>query len=226
MDKLEGLLENPLVRILLGVGLLFAINSPILSIAQTIIGESDTLAEFFFERLWNVSRVVWLIVLIVAAAWIAAGLNFKFDPPSVFISAGIFVFWMLILLNLRPDLPDLLNSLFSIVRSALTLGGVLVGGLAFFKAMQSGQPLTAASVSGLTDAMKPPTAGGPNPAAPGPAGAGPVGQGGVAGAPAAPAAGASAAAASGSPEAGWFPDPKGEATLRYWDGGQWTDHTN
>ncbi len=23
---------------------------------------------------------------------------------------------------------------------------------------------------------------------------------------------------------GWFPDPKGEARLRWWDGGQWTDH--
>lgn len=27
------------------------------------------------------------------------------------------------------------------------------------------------------------------------------------------------------PEAGWFPDPSGEAGLRWWDGSQWTDHT-
>ena len=28
------------------------------------------------------------------------------------------------------------------------------------------------------------------------------------------------------PEAGWFPDPSGEAGLRWWDGSQWTDHTH
>ena len=26
--------------------------------------------------------------------------------------------------------------------------------------------------------------------------------------------------------AGWHPDPRGEARLRYWDGSQWTDHTS
>jgi hypothetical protein len=25
--------------------------------------------------------------------------------------------------------------------------------------------------------------------------------------------------------AGWHPDPRGEARLRWWDGSQWTDHT-
>jgi hypothetical protein len=27
------------------------------------------------------------------------------------------------------------------------------------------------------------------------------------------------------PAADWFPDPKGEARLRYWDGKRWTEHT-
>lgn len=27
------------------------------------------------------------------------------------------------------------------------------------------------------------------------------------------------------PAPGWYPDPSGEAELRYWDGGQWTDDT-
>ncbi|WP_199832574.1 DUF2510 domain-containing protein [Gordonia iterans] len=25
--------------------------------------------------------------------------------------------------------------------------------------------------------------------------------------------------------AGWYPDPAGQPQLRYWDGGQWTEHT-
>ena len=30
----------------------------------------------------------------------------------------------------------------------------------------------------------------------------------------------------GNPPANWYPDPKGEAELRYWDGSQWTEHTH
>ena len=26
--------------------------------------------------------------------------------------------------------------------------------------------------------------------------------------------------------AGWFPDPSGQAQLRYWDGTRWTEHTH
>jgi uncharacterized protein DUF2510 len=33
------------------------------------------------------------------------------------------------------------------------------------------------------------------------------------------------AAQSDSPAADWYPDPKGEARLRYWDGTAWTDNT-
>jgi hypothetical protein len=48
-------------------------------------------------------------------------------------------------------------------------------------------------------------------------------------APAAPAAQAApaqqAAPAGGAAKADWYPDPRGEKRLRYWDGSQWTDHT-
>jgi hypothetical protein len=43
-------------------------------------------------------------------------------------------------------------------------------------------------------------------------------------APAEPAAAAGGAAA-GAAKADWYPDPRGEKRLRYWDGSQWTDHT-
>ena len=29
-----------------------------------------------------------------------------------------------------------------------------------------------------------------------------------------------------NPPANWYPDPRGEAELRYWDGNQWTEHTH
>lgn len=33
------------------------------------------------------------------------------------------------------------------------------------------------------------------------------------------------AQAGGQPKADWYPDPQGQARLRYWDGSQWTDQT-
>ena len=39
------------------------------------------------------------------------------------------------------------------------------------------------------------------------------------------APGAEPAVAAG-PAPGWFPDPQGEARLRWWDGSRWTDHTH
>ena len=69
-------------------------------------------------------------------------------------------------------------------------------------------------------------------------GGGPLGGGGqpAGGQPAAaqPAGGAGAASAGaadpgaqagGQPKADWYPDPQGQARLRYWDGSQWTDQT-
>jgi hypothetical protein len=95
-------------------------------------------------------------------------------------------------------------------------------------------------------AERSPSLGVANPAAPGGplAGVGPgSGSGGPpqAAAPAAtptPTGGAAPAAGAGAPtsaaaapqggagtKADWYPDPRGEKRLRYWDGSQWTDHT-
>jgi hypothetical protein len=53
----------------------------------------------------------------------------------------------------------------------------------------------------------------------------PPAAGGAAPAAAAPAAQSAPAASAGAAKADWYPDPRGEKRLRYWDGSQWTDHT-
>jgi hypothetical protein len=70
--------------------------------------------------------------------------------------------------------------------------------------------------------------GGARPGGPGAAaaaGPGPLGAGQPPAAPTetGPAVGAPAAQ---QPAADWYPDPKGEARLRYWDGTRWTDQTS
>jgi uncharacterized protein DUF2510 len=64
-----------------------------------------------------------------------------------------------------------------------------------------------------------------------PVGGQPVGGQPVGGQPAGGVGAASAgvadpgAQAAGQPKADWYPDPQGQARLRYWDGSQWTDQT-
>jgi uncharacterized integral membrane protein len=61
-----------------------------------------------------------------------------------------------------------------------------------------------------------------------PAAGGPLGGGHQAGSHQAGAQTAVAdpgAQAGGQPKADWYPDPQGQARLRYWDGAQWTDQT-
>jgi hypothetical protein len=54
-------------------------------------------------------------------------------------------------------------------------------------------------------------------------GAGAGAAGGV-GAPG--SAGTAPGGAGGGPPAGWYPDPQGQARLRYWDGAAWTEQTS
>jgi hypothetical protein len=46
----------------------------------------------------------------------------------------------------------------------------------------------------------------------------------TAGASAAGASAAGASAARSTTPAGWYPDPSTRFEMRYWDGGQWTEH--
>jgi hypothetical protein len=64
--------------------------------------------------------------------------------------------------------------------------------------------------------------GGAASSAPGAGGAGtPAGGAGTAS-----AAGGASGGEGGGPPAGWYPDPQGQARLRYWDGSGWTEQTS
>ncbi len=135
------------------------------------------------------------------------------------------------------DDGEINRKIIGLLLSLLAAGGIAFGGFTAAKERASGQ-FGGPGAGGPLGAG--PGAGVAGPGAGAPVGGGPVGGGPAAGAPGAgvPAggpeaggAGAGAAgaggaqAAGGQPKADWYPDPKGEARLRYWDGTQWTEQT-
>jgi hypothetical protein len=105
---------------------------------------------------------------------------------------------------------------FGFILAALAAVAILVGGILAERSPNLGVANPAAAGGPLA---------GVGPGAPG---------GGFGGSPAAaapapiPAPAAqpqTAPPAAGGQPADWYPDPRGEKRLRYWDGSQWTDHT-
>lgn len=90
-------------------------------------------------------------------------------------------------------------------------------------ASAGGAPATAggAGAAAPASAPQPSVGAGAAPAAATPAAASPGGPGA-----AAPAGGSGPAGESAGPPAGWYPDPQGQARLRYWDGSAWTEQTS
>jgi hypothetical protein len=115
------------------------------------------------------------------------------------------------------------NQKFGLFLAALSSAAILAGGILAERSPSLGVANPAAGGGPL---------GGGGGGAPG-VGAGPApGTGAPTGqpqaatpAPAATPAAASAPAGGGGAAPDWYPDPRGEKRLRYWDGSQWTDHT-
>jgi hypothetical protein len=111
------------------------------------------------------------------------------------------------------------NQKIGLILAAIASLAILAGGILAQRSPNLGVSNPAAAggpLAGVTQGG----GGSAGPASPGPAPGAGVGAapGAGAGAGAAPAGGAGA-------KADWYPDPRGEKRLRYWDGSQWTDHT-
>jgi uncharacterized RDD family membrane protein YckC len=152
--------------------------------------------------------------------------------------------WVLLIVDDFPwIIPMLTGFIVALTNNRRQRVGDLAAGTFVVRAGAAGAPVQNA-VPGAVAA--PPPAAAPAPPAPPPGAPAPTQQmpaaqptapqPAPAGEPAAPAAQPTAAqptappqppapAAPPMPPANWYPDPSGQARLRYWDGARWTDHT-
>jgi hypothetical protein len=187
-------------------------------------------AGSFGANAWDLFSIMDFFLLLVGLAAVgfaaveALGLqvNLPFDRVRALTVLGIvsasFVWGLLV----ESD-----HVKFGFILAALAAAAILGGGILAERNPSLGvaNPAAAGGTrAGVTQGGGGP--GGPAHAGPPPASA-PVGGAPAAGAPnvgAGPAA-ASAPAGGAGAKADWYPDPRGEKRLRYWDGSQWTDHT-
>ena len=171
--------------------------------------------------------VVLAVLAIVAMRALGAepaGLPVPLSTIALGLGALALLYVLFRLLVSPIDIPDALDDAVDVGRSIgiflalLSTIGIVVG--SFLSARERGE-----AVPGVDGGLGTGTGGGPLGGGQPAAGAGQP-AGGAPAATAAPAAsGAPAGAGGGNPAPDWYPDPQGQARLRYWDGSQWTDQT-
>jgi hypothetical protein len=172
--------------------------------------------EFF-----DITDIFLFLVGLCAVAFAAieamgANVNLPFNRVRALTVLGIIASSIVWVFLIEGD-----NRKFGIILAALASLAILAGGILAERSPSLGVANPAANVGGPGGGIGPGPGGGggygqpqapaaPAPAAPAPAAADPA---------------AAAPAAGGGQPADWYPDPRGEKRLRYWDGSQWTDHT-
>jgi hypothetical protein len=176
--------------------------------------------------LFLIAAIAVLVAVLKAANVLPKGL--PASPGLIILALGGFAL-LLVLFRLisipdegAGDIPGVdVGRSFGVFLALLAAAGVTLGGWLSWNEEGKPKPGSAGTGRGV----------GAGPAAGAPLGGGPAAGGPVGGQPqqaAAPAAAApaqQAAPAAGGAKADWYPDPRGEKRLRYWDGSQWTDHT-
>jgi hypothetical protein len=193
---------------------------------------------------WDVlSWVPWLITLIgLAAIGLAVARGLNSVPPNlpaspgfiVLVLGGLATIFVLFRLLVVPDsgagsgLVDVGRS-FGLFVAFIAAVGVTIGGWLTWNEEGKPRPGGAPGRAGAPPATAPLPGGQPYAGAQPQAPAQPQQAAYTPPAAATPAAQAEPAAAAqpagGAAKADWYPDPRGEKRLRYWDGSQWTDHT-
>jgi hypothetical protein len=193
---------------------------------------------------WTVLSFIDILLFLIAAAAIAvAVLRMANSIPRLAVSPGLVVLGLGVLATLLVlfriiDIPgdasgfesaavDIGRS-FGIFVALLASLGIAAGGWITWN--EEGRPAPSGRGATAPVGTAQPPAGYQQPAATAapPAAASPGAGPAAAAQPVAAAAPAAAAPADAPPPGGaadWYPDPRGEKRLRYWDGAQWTHHT-
>jgi hypothetical protein len=214
--KLENALENQIVRTVAAVGVLLLIGGIFESILFHLFAALES--TLIFDGFWNLTYLGVFATLVAGGLWAALAVTRSWEQPWWMIVLGAFAAWALIIAPGSLELPNFLMNVVLIIGDLARLAGALLAVVLLDKAIpRAAAPFGAGSAGG------------------GPAGQVHGGQGygggqGFGGQQYDQAGSydsgqyqAEQESAGGTPP-GWYPDPHGEATSRWWDGNAWSNN--
>ena len=212
MNDINKALENPIMRMVASVCWLLATSALLAIFLRRLFDLLGIFDSLFFERWWNVDRFTWIAVFLTLVLWVGLSVLLGFDQTVWIGAAGAFFLWAVLVRNIAFEVPEFLGKLVLLFDALLHLAGVMLGLLTLHRFANTGDPINfGASASPSPEPNARPATTMTQAPTPSPA----------------PMPSATADPASQQTmEAGWYADPKGEATWRWWDGSAWTDNTN
>ncbi len=224
-ESVDNVLKNPVVRFIAAVGLLLLTANVLAGVFFNLVDLAGS--NVIFDRVWRIRYLDLAATLITAGIWFALATTRRFEQPWWILVALAFLVWMFLITPLATYLPEEVFNLVGIVAFALRGFALLLA----LPTLDRAIPKTAIS-NITTPGLATPGVGaytpnvGPAPAVPTMDGhvdhlVDPMSQPQPGAAPQAPAPTQAAAQA-----AGWYPDPRGQATWRWWDGSTWTENVS
>lgn len=194
-ESVDNMLKNPAVRFVAAGGFLVLLSDIISGFLFNLADLAG--ASFVFDRFLNLGYLELVAALIVASLWIALSISRRFEQPWWILVTVAVLVWLLIIEPITIELRGVSNNLFNIIALGLRAAGLLAGIAGLDRATPKQAPVVAI----------------PQQAVP------PMGQHVDHLSDPAPAQAQAQAQA-----AGWYPDPRQQATWRWWDGAGWTDN--
>ncbi len=151
-EAVEKLLQNPVVRILAGFGFLLLVNGVVNSVLFNLADGAGLWDSLFRRAVWRIGWIALFSMVITAGLWVLLSVTRKYDQAYWLIVVAGFIGWVLLVVPIGTYLPDLLQSMLSLVANGTRAAAVLLAFVTLDKAIPrlsevvGGAPAVAATV--------------------------------------------------------------------------------
>lgn len=146
-EALEKFLQNPLAKILAGLGFLLVVNGVVNSTVFHLADLVGLWERGLFQSVWRLSWVSILAMFITVGLWVVQSTVRKYDASMWLISVGAFVGWVLFVVPVATYLPEFLETLVALTGNGIRVVGILVALVALDRAIPRMQAGVASPVS-------------------------------------------------------------------------------
>jgi hypothetical protein len=212
--RIDDFLQDRMVRSVAAVGVLLLVTGFVERVLLRLALAFES--GLVFDSVWNISYMWITASLVVGVLWVVLSITQNYEQPWWLVVIGVFAAWIFVVLPVAAnELPNFLGYMVILAGEVVQVAGVVLAGAILDRAIPRQRPGVAAG--GFRAA--PASSGGPS--------AGHHDQqhedpryGGRPDNRGQPHEVEQQALGGTAP--GWYPDPTGEGTSRWWDGNAWS----